>query len=271
MKKILTLLLLSFSLLNFAQHQKAEQILEEGKLLFKLEKASWHASDDYLERFPTTLEAVGGYVSYQDSEDEIHTIFFDHLNTHLILVHYHFGKMPEEKPAKVVSELREANDLEKDLIQMFLDTRSKIMENAESFFSFYPNTSFNIVPVVKGRKKQVFVLTAPNESGLLILGNDYLMEYNQRNKLRKKHKIHNSILHFPTTSSEQDKVIQTTYHSHVVTDLISSTDIGTLLLYRDHVEWKQHIVVSEKEVSIFDLDTEKLTIIKTKDWEKMNQ
>jgi hypothetical protein len=104
----------------------------------------------------------------------------------------------------------------------------------------------------------------------VIIGNDYIINYDKNNAFKDKSKIHNSILQFPYTSENGENAIESTYHSHVVTDYISSTDICTLLLYRDYVEWKQHIVISQKEVSIFNLEHETLFTMKKKDWEKIN-
>lgn len=58
-------------------------------------------------------------------------------------------------------------------------------------------------------------------------------------------------------------------HSHILSDCISSTDISTLLLYKDYVEWKTHYVFSKKYVSIFDLKNESLLIMKSKDFNKI--
>ena len=42
------------------------------------------------------------------------------------------------------------------------------------------------------------------------------------------------------------------------------------ILYKDFVEWKQHIVISKKEVSIFDLEKELLFTMKRKVWDKIS-
>jgi len=108
----------------------------------------------------------------------------------------------------------------------------------------------------------------------VLIGNDYLLTYNKKNKLKKKEKLHNSLLEFPYKfeegdKNEGDKKMEMTIHSHIVTDLITETDICTLLLYKDFVEWDHHLVMSKKYVSIFDLKEESLQVMKTKDWKKL--
>ncbi len=96
------------------------------------------------------------------------------------------------------------------------------------------------------------------------------MTYNKKNEFVKKKKLHNTLIQFLYKSENKDNPTVSTIHSHVITKYITSTDICTLLLYKDYVEWKQHIVISEKEVSIFDMEKEILVTMKRKAWEKIN-
>ena len=77
------------------------------------------------------------------------------------------------------------------------------------------------------------------------------------------------MLQVPYASANDPEKILTTMHSHIVTDPISSTDICTLLLYKNFVQWNQHIVMSKKKVSIFDLQKETLFIMSKKAWDKI--
>jgi hypothetical protein len=84
-------------------------------------------------------------------------------------------------------------------------------------------------------------------------------------------KIHNSILQFPYNSGDKENKMVETFHSHIVTEYISSTDICTLLLYKNYVEWNKHIVMNKKEVSIFDMEKETLFTMKRKAWERIDE
>ena len=270
MKKLLLICLTLISFTTYSQNKKTDKILEEGKLLFRLEKGSWYGTDHFLENFPTKRDSIGGYVSYETSDNKINTIFFNRFDSNVILVHYQFDNVPKPKPINIDTINRTATKLEKDLIAINQNARKMATENADNFFSFYENTSLNFIPVIKGNEKKVFVLTGPQVSGIVIIGNDYIINYDKNNAFKDKSKIHNSILQFPYTSENGENAIESTYHSHVVTDYISSTDICTILLYRDYVEWKHHIVISQKKVSIFNLEHETLFTMKKKDWEKIN-
>jgi proteasome lid subunit RPN8/RPN11 len=269
-KIILGLLALSGTFLN-AQQNESEKILAEGKLLFRLEKGSWYATDDMLSRFKSKKDSVGGYLSYETAANKINTIFFDRFDEGKILIRYQFDSMPEPKPIKIDLLTQKATALEKSLIAIRQDAKVRAYSNKDNFFRFYENTAFNFIPVINKDGRNVYVLTGPQGSGEVLIGNDYKLYYNEKNEFVKEEKIHNSLLRFPYTSGDKKNPAVTTYHSHVVTPYISSTDICTLLLYKDYVEWKQHLVVSQKDVSIFNLEKESLVTMKIKDWKKKNR
>ncbi|MGS2761209.1 hypothetical protein [Sinomicrobium sp. M5D2P9] len=270
MNKPFLICLTLYSVITFAQNKETDKILEEGKLLYRLEKGSWYGTDDMLARFSTKKDSIGGYLSYETSDNKINTIFFSRFNPNKILIRYQFNNIPKPEPINIDTLHQDATKLEKDLIAIRQDAGNRTMKNADSFFSFYENTSLNIIPVINADEKKVFVLTGPQISGVVIIGNDYILNYDKNNNFRNKSKIHNSLLQFPYKSENEKNSLKTTYHSHIITEYISSTDICTFLLYRDYVEWKQHIVISKKEVSIFDLENETLVTMKKKNWEKMS-
>jgi len=267
-KSILLLLLISVTV-SFSQNKETDQILEEGKLLFRLEKGSWYGTDDMLARFETKRDSVGGYLSYETEDNLINTIFFSRFDSDKILVRYSFDTLPKVKPIKIDTTNNVASDLEKSLILIRQDAKDRASSNEDEFFTYYENTALNFIPVIKGNERNVFVLTGPQVSGVVLIGNDYKLSYNKKNELDKKMKIHNSILQFAYNSGDKENKTVETFHSHIITEYISSTDICTLLLYKNYVEWNKHIVMSKKEVSIFDMEKETLFTMKKKAWEKI--
>lgn len=271
MKKLLLLCAMLFSCYGYSQTKKTDQILAEGKLLYRLEKGSWYGTDDFLSRLAPKKDSIGGYVSYEGSDKEIYTVFFNKYNPETILVRYRFDSLPTPKPSNIDTLNKKATPLEKDLLALSQHAKQITSQNTADFFSFYQNTSLNFIPIITKNERKVYVLTGPQITNVVILGNDYILQFNKNNQLKNKTKIHNAILQFPYKSEDRDNPIETTIHSHLVDDYISPTDICTLLLYRDYVTWKQHIVISKNEVSIFDMEKESLFTMKKKHWDKMNQ
>lgn len=267
-KIILTIFILSSSFL-YSQNKETEKILNEGKLLFRLEKGSWYGTDNMLAKFKGKKDSVGGYLSYENSEKKINTIFFSRFDSDKILLRYEFDSLPKPEPIKIDTLNHIATELEKSLISIRQDAKDRAYANEDKFFNFFKNTSLNFIPVITKKERNVFVLTGPQVSEIVLLGNDYKLSYDKKSKYKKKEKIHNSILQFPYNSGDKENPTVSTIHSHIITEYISSTDICTLLLYKNYVEWNQHIVMSEKEVSIFDLEKESLFTMKRKAWEKI--
>ena len=271
MKKIISSLLILSSIFAYSQNKETEKILNEGKLLFRLEKGSWYGTDDMLARFKTKKDSIGGYLSYENEENKINTIFFSRFDANKILVRYEFDSLPKTKPIKIDSTNHMASNLEKSLIKIRQDAKDRAYSNEDKFFSFYENTALNFIPVINENGRNVFVLTGPQVSGVVLIGNDYKLEYNKKNEFVKKMKIHNSILQFPYKSDDPENKLESTFQSLVLSKYINSTDICTLLLYKDYVEWKQHYAMSKKYVSIFDLEKENLLIMTKKAWDKISE
>lgn len=270
MQKIIILLLIISSSLTYSQNKESEKILNEGKLLFRLEKGSWYGTDDMLARFKSKKDSIGGYLSYENEDNKINTIFFSRFDSNKILVRYEFDSLPKTKPIKIDSTNHIASKLEKSLIKVRKDAQKRAYSNKDKFFNFYENTALNFIPVINEKDSNVFVLTGPQISGVVLIGNDYKLEYNKKGEFVKKIKIHNSILQFPYKSDNPENKLESTFQSLVLSKFINSTDICTLLLYKDYVEWKQHYAMSKKYVSIFDLEKENLLIITKKAWNKIN-
>lgn len=270
MKTIIFTLVFAFSISLCGQNYDSKKILAEGKLLYRLEKGSWYGTDNFMENFAHKKEHIGGYLSYEAKGGYINTIFYDRNNPDNILARYKFDKTPQRDPISVDTLNSTASQMEKDLIAIRNDTQSRMVNNEDSLFVFYQNTQPNLIPVITKKEKKVYVITGSTTHGKVLLGNDYLLTYDQYNNLTDTKRLHNSLIELPYGSGDKVKPMAITMHSHVVSDVIDPTDICTMLLYREFVEWNQHIVVSKDYVSIFILDQERLEIMTFDEWEKFN-
>lgn len=269
MKTIITALLLLLTLNVYSSNRAANRVLEEGKLLYRLEKASWYGTDDFLERFPHKRDNIGGYLSYQNDNGNVINIFYSKEDPSKIIVRYYFDNTPKKSPVEIDTINSFASNHETELIKMRIEAVNRVSSNVDNFYTFYQNTNLNFIPIIKNRQRKVFILTAPKVDNVVLIGNDYLLTFDRRNRIKKEEKLHNSLLEFPYSSGDPDNKIKSTHHSHVLSDIITSTDICTLMLYRDFVEWKTHYVISEKYVSIFNLDSASLMVLTRKAWDRM--
>lgn len=270
MKKLLLLLLL-VPLFSLAQKENIEEILAEGKLLYRLEKGSWYSTDDMLANYPEKRDSIGGYLSYETDDHKVNSIFYSRFNPNDIILRYHFDSLVTPKPIRVEDHTQRATTIETRLIKLRSSASEVVYNDKESFFSHYENTSFNIIPLIDGKRGKVYILTAPQKGNYVIIGNDYLLTFNKKDEYATKIKLHNSILAFDFASDDSENNVTSAIHSHVVTELITATDICTLLLYKDYLKWETHYVIGEKYVSIFDLNKEIVAKMTTKAWKKISE
>ncbi len=247
---------------------KAFAIREEGIYLYQLEKASWLGTDIMLDRYKDKNN-LGGYVSYLDNETPVN-VFFSRNGKRRVIGQITFKGSFDPKKASIDLKERSLTLLEEDLFEM----REKTMDviNArDGFFSFYYNTSFNIIPLIYEGVRKVYVLTGPKEGGIVIFGNDYLLIFNEKNEIVSKRKIHNNMITIDLKHPENRKDVHGTAHSHLPStgELITATDICTLLLYGRYAEWKTHFVMSDTFVSVWDCRENNLLAVIVKDkWEE---
>ena len=269
-KKVLLLILLLTNTFLFAQQHEAQQLLDEGKYLCRLEKASWYASDLFIADYPLLKDSLNGYLSYQTEDKNVTTIFYSLQGGTKILARYEFSVISYQVPVSVDIHHPQPTDKENELIALRIQVRHLLETNSDHFFSFYKKTSINIIPVITPTERKVYLLTAPQTSEVVLIGNDYLLTFNKKNELITKTKLHNSLISLPCKGEKSDNEIQSTIHSHVVSEYITPTDICTLLLYKDFIEWTEHIVMGQKYVSVLNLKDETLTITPRETWEKAN-
>ena len=265
-KKLLLIGLFLCGLMAQAQKSKAEEkVLAEAWLLYNSEKASWHGTDLFFERFPQKEGRIGGYFSY--SEEKVHKcVFFDNDENPNVLATIAFDDNFIPEAASVDTISRKLTILEKDLFII----RQKAFEEikTDTLFKFYKNTNPNLIPLITGKEKKVYILTGPTVNGVVVFGNDYLLEFDKKNNLSSKKALHKNII--PIEYNEETEGA-TTIHNHQEStgDLITATDVCTLMLYGTYTNWKSHIVMSKNNVCIWDCSTSQLVVLTRDAWQKM--
>jgi len=269
-QKLTIWLLLFFTTIGIAQNSETDKALAEGQKLYRLEKASWYSVDDFLERFKSKQDSLAGYLSYFNEQGNVITIFYGR-DTSQILVRYEYENLPTRKPILIDTRNRTPEAVEEVLIELRQDAKKRVAANPNGFYKSYDHAVLNFIPIYHNNDKKVYVMTSSKKKGIIMLGNDYLLHYNNNNKFVKEEKFHHSLIQLPAQSKNRKAKLESTMHTNVLNDFIDATDICTLLLYKEFVEWKKHIVISEKHVSVFMLDTELIYTMTRKEWDKENK
>lgn len=272
MQKTLTFLLTLLTISVFGQKNQEDQVLSivaEGKLLYKSEMASWYGTDLFLEKYPEK-ENIGGYFSY--SENELaKCVFYSKSANPKVIGTISFDTTYRIEKAQVDLSERDFTGNENDLFQIRKIASEELKANKDGLFKFYQNTSPNIIPLFNGTEKKVYILTGPKKSGVVIFGNDYLLTFDRNNILLSTKQLHHNIVIVPYADETQEEVV--TMHSHLpeTGELITATDVCTLMLYEKFANWSSHNVVSKKYVSIWNCKTDELLILPAKTVKKINK
>jgi hypothetical protein len=242
------------------------KIIEEGTKLYKIELASWYGTDCFLKLSKDKSQKAGGYFSYADN-GQTKCIFFTNENTPKVLATISFDDTFAIDKAKVDSLERELLPIENDLYIIRQKALAQI--RTDTLYKTYKNTSLNLIPLIEENSKKVYVLTGPKVNGVVIFGNDYLLTFNDAGGLVSTKKLHKSIIPIEYTASS-DKAV--TMHSHLpeTGDYITASDVCTLLLYEKFANWKQHYVISNNYVSIWDCESNDLVILTKEAWDKIS-
>jgi hypothetical protein len=263
MKKITFILLTLISLNALGQDNPtalAKPIVEEGKRLYKSEMASWYGTDLFLAAY-NNRENIGGYFSYVEDETA-KCIFFSKSDKPTVIGTISFDDTYNTKTAKTLLTEREFTKFENDLYVIRKIAFETI--KSDTLFRTYKNTNLNLIPLINNGEKKVYVLTGPQKNGLVIFGNDYLLTFDAKNNLTSKKQLHKNIIPINYGGKEEEgKELEGTMHSHLpeTGDFITATDICTLMLYGKFAKWKQHNVVSQKYLNIWNCITNQLIVL----------
>jgi hypothetical protein len=246
----------------------AKPNVDEGKRLYKSEMASWYGTDLFLESYKNRAN-IGGYFSYIDNGTP-KCVFFSKSDKPKVIGTISFDSTYNTKTAKTDLTEREYTKLENDLFAIRKIALATI--NSDTLFKTYKNTNLNLIPLINNGEKKVYVLTGPEQNGVVIFGNDYLLTFDIDNNLRSKKQLHKNIILINYGSKEEGEMVGT-IHTHLpeTGDFITATDICTLMLYEKFAKWKQHNVVSKNYLNIWNCLTDQLVVIPMETIDKINK
>jgi len=273
MKQITFILFILIRLSVFGQDNPtalAQPIVEEGKRLYKSEMASWYGTDIFLENYKDKAN-IGGYFS--NTENGVaKCLFFSKGDQPKVIGTISFDSTYNTKTAQLDLTERDFTNAERDIYTIRKVALATII--SDTLFKTYKNTRLNLIPLVYGNEKKVYVLTGTTENGVVIFGNDYLLTFDNENNLTSKKQLHKNIISINYGGrKEKGKEIEGTGHSHLpdTGDFITATDICTLMLYEKFTKWKQHTVFSKNYLNIWSCLTDQLVVIPLGSFHKIDK
>jgi hypothetical protein len=196
-------------------------------------------------------------------------VFFSRSDSPKIIGTFTFDSTYNVNTAIVDGQEREPTKQEIDL--MTIRQTALATYQSDTLFKSYKDMNPNFIPLSDEEGKRVYVLTGPQKQGIVVFGNDYLLTFDKENRLKSKRRLHKNII--STQYGKQgDKVEVGAMHTHLpeTGDLITATDVCTLMLYGKFTQWGQYYVISDKKVSIWDCKKNQLSLVMTrKAWDKI--
>ncbi|WP_295666412.1 hypothetical protein, partial [uncultured Mucilaginibacter sp.] len=206
----------------------------------------------------------GGYFSYENNK-EMTTIFFSKNDDPVVLATVKFDHGLDSSKYSIDTTTRKFTENERE----FYTIRTKAAQavSTDTLFKFYQNTSLNLVPIIKNGAKRVYVITAQTAPNEVLLGNDYLINFDKDNTIIKKTKLHNNLIPLGTGGIDP---IKASSHQHLgeTSPFITATDICAFKLWKEKTTWVISFVVSAGYVSVWYFDDESLEILTQDDWQK---
>ena len=266
-KLVIAFLTLVLGINSYGQSKEEKEIVKVGTRLYKTEMASWYGTDIFLAKFGDRQQNTGGYFSYL-VDDKAICVFFSRGDSPKIIGTFTFDSTYNVNTALIDGQERELSKQESDLL--IIRQAALTAFKTDTIFKSYKDMTPNFIPLIDEDGKRVYILTGPQKQGVVVFGNDYLLIFDKENRLKEKRRLHKNII--PIEYGEQDsKIVVATIHSHLpeTGDLITPTDVCTLMLYEKYAQWGQHIVISHKNVSIWDCKKDQLTVMTRKAWDKI--
>lgn len=265
MRKHFTLTLLLFTLSPLVNGQTGPENFKEGFLLRRLELASSFAVSELKANHKSISKSEFLDVSYENDNKEIETLILRGLESPELLVRFKFDSLPKPTPLLTSTTELKLSSFETKLIELFVDATTKIQSQYEGNFTPTNGTDFRAIPLQTDELKKVIVYSKPKKRlNYVFLGNDYELLYDSTGGFESIKKFHSRTTNIPLISSQG----MVTVHEHSTSDEISSTDVCSLLLNKDRIRWKQHIVLNPEYVSVFMIDREEYILMMREEFDE---
>jgi hypothetical protein len=248
-----------------AQKSVQDAILAEGKALYRLEKAAWVGTDMLREQFPEEMEHFGGYVTYSKKELTYCT-FFTNDSISRVMAVYAFDSTFTVSNSTV--ERVRQSPTEEELRLRHLRSSAYRKMQTDTIFNVYNNSNLNVVPMVYQGKAKVYVLTGPSIAGVVIFGNDYLIEFDDDDQVESARPLHRNIIPIKYTEEQTSSSHSHTKHTG---SFMTPTDICTLMLYGPFTSWDSHTVLSQTHWNIWDIERNTMAVLTRKAMEKIKK
>lgn len=225
----------------------AHAITQKGMQLYRSETAAWYGTDIFLSKYENR-DSIGGYFCYPDSL-LVKCIFYSHGITPHVIGTISFDSSYSTTNGYADLNEREFTPLEKEYYE--LRTAAQKLTNQDTIFKWYKNTNYNIVPLINGNEREVYIMTATQETGVILFGNDYHITFDKHKNPISYEPLHRSLIVFDYKKA--DSSVAGNIHTHLpeFSPFMTVTDICIAKLFENITGLHQYTTVSKDYISIW--------------------
>jgi len=272
-KKLIFLIILLVAVNRlFAQRERLDQITDsitnEGKTLYRSEWASWYGTDVFVDKCKSIANQAGGYFSYE-TPDSLINLFFTKGDMPSVLARIYFGKELNSRNYRLDTMRHQLSTTERG----YYDTRAAVSTRirTDTIFKYFKNTNLNIVPLIEKDIRRAYVLTGTSASGVVIFGNDYLINFDKNNDITSVKKLHKNMMPaYPKADTSKIQVGGMHTHLPESGEFMTATDICTVMLNEKFTDWKTYYTISKNYISIWDCKKNELVILTMDAWKRIS-
>ncbi|MCC6371966.1 MAG: hypothetical protein IT236_13260 [Bacteroidia bacterium] len=254
-KTFLTFTAVILNLLTFGQTESdlqniATKTIEKAIIIYDLESAAWIANDSIMMKPNFEKKSIESYVSFKMGDRTI-CVFYSKSVT--ILAEFVFVN---KKIIKSVYNKRAFTQDELSVVKIKRSVQSNIKDGTIKKFKIESGTTYNLIPIVIGNENFCYLINVVNSNTKTILGRDCTIKLDSNYNIIDTKYNHKSIQELPF----KIEGIKAFYHTHVLDDFFSETEIATTMLYKNYLPTDQFIVMGKKYTSTWNSTTRILTI-----------
>jgi hypothetical protein len=248
-----------------AQEQSSadtRQLIVKGRSVYQVEMASRLAE----KVFPSTYkgkEKIGGLVAYPDA-DKVKVVYYNKGNEPKAIGTVVFDMRFSNDEGLVLVADAALTDYEKNLIAIKEATLEALQD--KTTFTSMSQTHLTAIPLIHQETREVYVIAESDIPGVVVFGNDYVFDFDNKNKLnafKPLHKFSAKVNFDPSLGSGNDTQSKHN-HASVEGELPTVTDIAILYLNEKATGWTHHTFIGENAMFFWSFVTNELQVVPKK-------
>ena len=242
-----------------------EEAISDGKRIFLHEFAAWQAMSHFRDALDTLpIEAL----VVVEERDSLCVVFYSMESGKTAQIYLSFwldnAASPGSERPKVGERAPSVEEIQAIALRKAVE--EDWAKNEGGFYRLDELARMSMVVFAGETGHRAYIMARPIDAGQIFFGNDYLLKLDGGNAVVSRECLHPTLHALPT--QETAAVTAHLHEGKGQRQLITATDISSLMLYAQFTNWKQHLAIGKNYVSTWDILSGTLTVESRKNWDK---